>query len=128
MLRTSTVYEPMTTDSIAAADTEALPLDLEPGRGVYDAARAAALAGVPKTTLHYWARTGLYPPSISPGPRVRLWSWADLLALRAIDWLRRKERTGSSAWPCWCSPCGHAEDPAGDGATDRAGYLTRAVD
>ena len=62
---------------------------IEVGRGVYDAPRAAALSGVPQSTLHYWARTDLYRPSISPHPRVRLWSWADLLALRAIDWLRR---------------------------------------
>ena len=62
---------------------------IEVGRGVYDASRAAALSGVPKSTLHYWARTELYRPSISPQPRVRRWSWADLLALRAIDWLRR---------------------------------------
>ncbi len=96
MLWPNEAREPVTTYSIAATDTDALPLDLEPGRGVYDAARAGALAGVPKSTLHYWARTGLYRPSISPGPRVRLWSWADLLALRSIDWLRRKERSGDS--------------------------------
>jgi uncharacterized protein (DUF433 family)/DNA-binding transcriptional MerR regulator len=64
---------------------------IEPGRGVYDARRAAALAGIPKSTLHYWAREGIYTPSIARGPRLRLWSWADLLALRAIDWLRRKK-------------------------------------
>jgi uncharacterized protein (DUF433 family)/DNA-binding transcriptional MerR regulator len=61
------------------------------GRGAYDADRAAALAGVPKTTLHYWARKGLYVPSIVPEPRTRLWSWLDLLSLRAIDWLRNVE-------------------------------------
>jgi uncharacterized protein (DUF433 family)/DNA-binding transcriptional MerR regulator len=60
-------------------------------RGVYNARRAAALSGVPVSTLHYWARQGIYRPSISPGPRTRLWSWADLLALRAIDWLRRSK-------------------------------------
>lgn len=82
-----------------AAGTELLPDDalaLEPGRGVYDADRAAALAGVPRSTLHYWARTGLYAPSISRGPPARLWSWADLLALRAIDWLRRGGREGGA--------------------------------
>ena len=62
---------------------------LEPGRGVYDTQRSAALSGVPISTLHYWARKGLYTPSISPGPHTRLWSWADLLALRAIDWFRK---------------------------------------
>lgn len=64
---------------------------IEPGRGVYDARRAASLAGVPMSTLHYWARHGIYRPSISPGPRTRLWSWADLLALRAIDWFRSRK-------------------------------------
>lgn len=62
------------------------------GRGVYDADRAAALAGVPKSTLHYWARHDYYVPSISPEPRTRLWSWLDLLSLRAIDWLRKGEK------------------------------------
>lgn len=60
-------------------------------RGVYDTARAAALSGVPKTTLHFWTRTGLIEPSISREPR--LWSWLDLLALRAIAWLRSGEST-----------------------------------
>ena len=66
---------------------------------MYDADRAAALAGVPKSTLHYWARTELYAPSISPVPRVRLWSWADLLALRVIDWLRRRDVPGEAPAP-----------------------------
>ncbi|MGH2352645.1 MAG: DUF433 domain-containing protein [Chloroflexota bacterium] len=73
----------------APAAITAEPATIEPGRGVYDADRAAALAGVPRSTLHYWARKGIYRPSIAPGPRVRLWSWGDLLALRAIDWFRR---------------------------------------
>jgi uncharacterized protein (DUF433 family) len=42
-------------------------------------------------TLHHWAHTGFVPPSVSPDPRDYLWSWGDLLALRAIDWLRRKK-------------------------------------
>ncbi|MGI8423979.1 MAG: DUF433 domain-containing protein [Chloroflexota bacterium] len=67
---------------------------IEPGRGVYDAHRAAALAGVPVTTLHYWARNGIYKPSVSPDPRVRQWSWADLLTLRVIDWLRQEKSDG----------------------------------
>jgi DNA-binding transcriptional MerR regulator len=67
---------------------------LEVGRGVYDAYRAAALAGVPVSTLHYWARHSIYTPSISPEPRVRYWSWMDLLALRMIDWLRRDDGAG----------------------------------
>ncbi|MFN8511640.1 MAG: DUF433 domain-containing protein [Thermomicrobiales bacterium] len=70
---------------------------MEPGRGVYDTHRAAALSGVPASTLHYWARTGLYAPSIAPGPRTRLWSWADLLALRAIDWFRKGDESRARA-------------------------------
>ncbi len=70
---------------------------MEPGRGVYDTPQAAALSGVPASTLHYWARTKLYTPSVSPGPRTRLWSWADLLALRAIDWLRKGEEARAKA-------------------------------
>jgi uncharacterized protein (DUF433 family) len=72
---------------LSSVDTGHLSLEL--GRGCYDTRRAAALAGVPMRTLHYWAQRGLYRPSISPEPRVRLWSWFDLLALRAIDWLRQ---------------------------------------
>ncbi len=66
---------------------------MAPGRGVYDTHRAAALSGVPASTLHYWARTKLYTPSVSPGPRTRLWSWSDLLALRAIDWFRKGDES-----------------------------------
>ena len=60
-------------------------------RGVYDASRAAALSGVPESTLHYWARHGIYIPSISPEPRTRYWSWIDLLTLRMIHYLRRDD-------------------------------------
>lgn len=70
-----------------SSDEHATPI--EPGRGVYDAQRAASLAGVPESTLQYWARKGIYRPSISPDPHVRQWSWSDLLTLRVIDWLRR---------------------------------------
>ncbi len=56
--------------------------------GAYDAERASALSGVPKSTIHYWARTDLLVPSIST-ERVKLWAHADLVALRVIYWLRR---------------------------------------
>lgn len=65
------------------------PIDSE--RGIYRARRAAALAGVPLRTLHHWAHDDVYRPSVSSAPRDYLWSWGDLLALRAIDWLRRKK-------------------------------------
>jgi uncharacterized protein (DUF433 family)/DNA-binding transcriptional MerR regulator len=61
-----------------------------PRRGVYDAHRTAALAGIPYSTLQYWAREGIVVPSISPD-RVRLWSWSDLLKLRAVTWLRKQQ-------------------------------------
>src|SRR6059036_2856600 len=73
------------------AVTEDTAIRVEPGRGVYDAKRAAALTGVPRRTLSDWARNGLYPASVAPNPYTRLWSWSDLLALRAIDWLRRNK-------------------------------------
>ena len=65
------------------------PIDSD--RGIYRARRAAALAGIPLRTLHHWAHDDIYRPSVSPDPRDYLWSWGDLLALRAIDWLRRKK-------------------------------------
>lgn len=60
--------------------------------GAYDADRAAALSGVPRSTIHYWARKEYLIPSVSR-ERVKLWSYTDLLALRTIDWLRRTKRT-----------------------------------
>jgi len=57
-------------------------------RGSYTADRAAALSGVPRRTVHYWAREGILVPSLSP-ERVKLWSYSDLLALRTIYWLRQ---------------------------------------
>jgi uncharacterized protein (DUF433 family) len=56
-------------------------------RGAYTADRAAALSGVPKSTMHYWARKEILVPSVS-ADRIRLWSYSDLLALRVIAWLR----------------------------------------
>src|SRR6266568_3497110 len=59
-----------------------------PSGAAYPADRAAALAGVPVSTLHYWSRSGIWVPSVS-SVRVKRWSYSDLLALRLIDWLRR---------------------------------------
>ncbi len=56
-------------------------------RGAYSADRTAALSGVPKSTVHYWARKEVLVPSVS-AERIRLWSYSDLLALRVIAWLR----------------------------------------
>jgi uncharacterized protein (DUF433 family) len=62
--------------------------------GAYTADRSAALSGVPKSTIHYWARKNVLVPSVSP-ERVKLWSYMDLLGLRTIYWLRQpKSREG----------------------------------
>jgi uncharacterized protein (DUF433 family)/DNA-binding transcriptional MerR regulator len=72
---------------------------IETGRGVYDTRRASALSGVPFRTLHYWASEGVYAPSIDPEPRTRLWSWGDLLAVRAIHWFRHGGQRGNVGAP-----------------------------
>ena len=55
--------------------------------GCYDARRTAALSGVPRSTVYDWARKGVVVPSISL-EREKLWSYADLMALRIVSWLR----------------------------------------
>jgi len=59
--------------------------------GAYSADRAAALSGVPKSTLHYGARKEYLVPAVS-AERVKLWSYADLLGLRVIYWLRQRKK------------------------------------
>jgi uncharacterized protein (DUF433 family) len=59
--------------------------------GCYEAWRAAALSGVPVSTVYYWARTELIVPSISPTKEM-LWSYGDLMALRIVSWLRHTKR------------------------------------
>jgi uncharacterized protein (DUF433 family)/DNA-binding transcriptional MerR regulator len=61
-------------------------------RGAYSADRASALSGVPKSTIHWWARESILVPSVSP-EKVKLWSYADLIALRIIYWLRQRKTT-----------------------------------
>jgi uncharacterized protein (DUF433 family) len=58
--------------------------------GAYPADRAAALSGVPLSTMHYWARNEVLVPSVSP-EKVKLWSYPDLIGLRTIYWLRRSK-------------------------------------
>lgn len=55
--------------------------------GCYEADRAAALAGVPRRTVYDWAQKGVVVPSVSP-ERPKRWSYADLMALRLVYWLR----------------------------------------
>lgn len=73
-------------------------------RGAYPADRAAALSGVPKSTVHYWSREGVLVPSIS-AERVKLWSYSDLMGLRLIHWLRHpKAVPGGQAVPAASMP------------------------
>lgn len=65
-------------------------------RGAYPADRAAALSGVPLSTIHYWARHKVLVPSISP-ERVKLWSYPDLMGLRTIYWLRQTKKINDGA-------------------------------
>lgn len=65
-------------------------------RGAYPADRAASLSGVPVSTVHYWAREEILVPSIS-AQRVKLWSYADLMGLRIIYWLRQTKRGADGA-------------------------------
>lgn len=58
--------------------------------GAYEARRAAALSGVPVSTVYDWARKGLVVPSVSP-TREKLWSYANLMTLRIVAWLRHRK-------------------------------------
>lgn len=58
--------------------------------GCYEAKRAVALSGVPISTVYDWARKSVLVPSISQ-KRTKLWSYADLMALRVIYWLRHRK-------------------------------------
>jgi uncharacterized protein (DUF433 family) len=59
--------------------------------GAYTADRAAALSGVPKSTIHWWARKGILEPTVS-ATKVKLWSYADLMGLRVIYWRKTTDR------------------------------------
>jgi uncharacterized protein (DUF433 family) len=66
--------------------------------GCYEAARASALSGVPQSTVYWWARHGIVVPSVSP-TREKLWSYADLMALRIVSWLRHEKQEELPASP-----------------------------
>ena len=66
--------------------------------GCYDARRAAALSGVPVSTVYYWAREDLVVPTVSP-TRQKLWSYADLMALRIVYWFRHPKPGGAGVVP-----------------------------
>jgi uncharacterized protein (DUF433 family)/DNA-binding transcriptional MerR regulator len=65
-------------------------------RGVYRADRAAALAGVPRSTLYYWARRDVWSPTRRE-TRPKLWTYTDILAARIIYWLRQEKPEIESA-------------------------------
>ena len=65
-------------------------------RGACPADRAAALSGVPLSTVHWWAREEILVPSIS-ARRIKLWSYPDLMGLRIIYWLRHGKTTEEGA-------------------------------
>ncbi|NMM32890.1 MAG: DUF433 domain-containing protein [Phycicoccus sp.] len=71
--------------------------------GCYDASRAAALSGVPKTTVYWWARHGIVVPSVSP-VQEKLWSYSDLMCLRIVSWLRRPKVSHDDGSPLPSSP------------------------
>jgi hypothetical protein len=56
-----------------------------------DTAAVATLAGVNRSTLDYWVRTGLVAPSVRDTPgrrRTRLWTVSDAVVVRAVAHLR----------------------------------------
>jgi uncharacterized protein (DUF433 family) len=65
-------------------------------RGAYPADRAAALSGVPISTVHWWARNDVLVPSIS-AQQIKLWSYPDLMGLRIIYWLRQVKHAPDGA-------------------------------
>jgi uncharacterized protein (DUF433 family) len=75
-----------------------VPLVRSAANGCYDAGRAAALSGVPKTTVYWWARKGIVVPSVSP-VQEKLWSYEDLMALRIVSWLRHNKPTDDGSLP-----------------------------
>ena len=67
--------------------------------GCYEAGRAAALSGVPVSTVYWWARKGVVVPTVSPVKEM-LWSYSDLMALRIVSWLRHsKSHEGGASRP-----------------------------
>jgi len=74
-----------------------LPLPaMQSPRGAYPADRAAALSGVPLSTVHWWARHQILIPTVS-AQRIKLWSYSDLMGLRIIYWLRQEKEAPDGA-------------------------------
>lgn len=62
--------------------------------GCYEASRAAVLSGLPMSTIYGWARKGLVTPSVS-SVKTKYWSYADLMVLRVVYWLRHSKMVES---------------------------------
>ena len=75
--------------------------------GCYEATRAAALSGVPVSTVYHWARKGIVVPTVS-SVRTKYWSYADLMALRIVYWLRHPKVGESRDIPA--SPMGQVRE------------------
>lgn len=116
--------------------------------GFYTAGEAAQLTHVPRSTVHYWVRTGLVEPSVSLA-RPMLFSFLDLRDLvvinrlrgqlptqtirRAVDWLRTvadvqhivhaecRQRDGEIVW----IPTG---DPHSEVLASRGGQIFLTLD
>lgn len=56
------------------------------------------MAGVPASTVYDWARKGIVVPSVSP-VRQKLWSYADLMSLRIVSWLRHPKEAPEGLLP-----------------------------
>lgn len=118
------------------------------GGGFYTASEAAELTHVPRSTVHYWVRTGLVEPSVSL-VRPMLFSFLDLRDLvvidrlrgqvptrtirRAVDWLRNvadvqhivhaecREQGGEIVWI-------PADDPEAEVLASRGGQILLSLD
>jgi uncharacterized protein (DUF433 family) len=75
--------------------------------GCYEASRAAALAGVPLSTVYDWNRKHVVVPTVS-SERPMYWSYADLMALRIVYWLRHPKDRPEATVPA--SPMGAVRD------------------
>lgn len=53
---------------------------------------------MPERTVHDWASKGIVVPSVST-QRIMLWSFADLIALRIVLWLRSTKASDASSVP-----------------------------
>jgi hypothetical protein len=80
--------------------------------GVYRADRAAALAGVPRSTLYYRADHDVWVPTRRSDGRPKLWTFSDIVATRIIYWLRQpKAGDGDGPDIDAPSPPGCGRDP-----------------